>query len=271
MRKVILLIIIICFLATPSTCFAEGNKNILSLEELTVQVMPEYAYHPNDQKKGHAPLLIGYHGSMVNNSDQPQRGQIEIPLPMEEKNFRIGYVADYSIDLKKSYEIEYTINREKGTISWVTSEKIGPQERYKFVIEFYTDGLQVNKDQKSLNYQFKSFADVGLLNVNFTQPAKAKNAEITPKPKEKSHADGENIFSYHYQSVKTGALKNFKFTYIRSETKPTMELENNSDALKGKEKRELNLSRIAVGAFSGVSILSVCALTFIIRNKNKKQ
>jgi len=140
MKKYIIIFGMILAFLNPSKSFAE-TENILSMEELSIHVMPEYAYHPNDQKKEHAPLLIGYQGSMVNNSDQPQKGQIEIPLPIEEKNFRVGYVADYSSDLQKTYEIEYVIDREKGTISWTTSEEIAPKERYKFVIEFYIDKM----------------------------------------------------------------------------------------------------------------------------------
>jgi hypothetical protein len=125
----------------PSITAGEENQNILKMEELSIKVMPEFAYHPNDVTKEHPPLLIGYQGTMRNQSAQPQKGQIEIPLPMTDKNFRIGYVADYSSDLSKVYEIEYILDQEKETISWTTSEDIQPNDVYKFVIEFYTDTI----------------------------------------------------------------------------------------------------------------------------------
>lgn len=255
----------------PSVSFAE-IRPILSMEELTIQVMPEFAYHPNDQKKEHAPLLIGYQGSMVNNSDRPQKGQIEIPLPMSEKNFRIGYVADYSSDLRNAYEIEYAFDRDKGTVSWTTSEEIGPNERYKFVIEFYTDSLKVNKEKKTLAYQFKSFADIGLLNVTFTEPSKAKKIKLTPAPDEnQNHGEAANTFSYLFQGVKAGEEKNFTLTYERSETKPTTELTNDKNSAEVKENENKKSTSIAVGAFSGISVLSVAALTILIRNRRKRQ
>lgn len=37
----------------PSITTAEENKNILTFEELSIKVMPEFAYHPNDEKKEH--------------------------------------------------------------------------------------------------------------------------------------------------------------------------------------------------------------------------
>ncbi|MFJ7729521.1 hypothetical protein ACIQXV_25795 [Neobacillus sp. NPDC097160] len=270
MKKYLLIFSIVFTILYPATSFAENNP-ILSMEELTIQVMPEYAYHPNDQKKDHAPLLIGYQGSMVNNTVQPQKGQIEIPLPMEEKNFRIGYVADYSSDLRKSYEIEYVIDREKGTISWTTSEEIAPKERYKFVIEFYSDSLKVKKEKKSLSYQFKSFADIGLVNVSFTEPSKAKKLKLTPAPEEKqNHGGGDNTFSYLFQDVKAGEEKKFTLTYERSETKPTTELTNNKNSGDLKEDNKKSTS-LAVGAFSGISVLAAGALTVIIRNRKTKQ
>lgn len=263
MKRIVILFIFIFAVVSPSASYAE---NILTMEELSIQVMPEFAYHPNDQKKDHAPLLFGYQGSMVNNSEQPQRGQIEIPLPVKEKNFRIGYVADYSSDLKKVYEIEYTVDLERGTISWTTSEEIQPQERYKFVIEFYTDGLKVDGSKKSLAYQFKSFADIGLVNLAFTKPEKAKNWKLSPAPEEKSHADGKNLFGYQLQEVKAGEVKNFKLTYERKETKPTIELMNLPE-----EKNVETGNYFAVGAFGGVSLLSVGAITILLRNKKRKQ
>jgi len=269
MKKHLFIFSMVLALMCPSISFAE-NKPIFSMEELTIQVMPEFAYHPNDQKKDHAPLLIGYQGSLVNNSDQPQKGQIEIPLPMEAKNFRIGYVADYSVDLQKAYEIEYIIDSEKGTISWTTSEEIAPKERYKFVIEYYTDSLKVHKEKKSLSYQFKSFTDIGLVNVTFTQPSKAKKMQLMPAPEEKqNHADGDNTFSYLFQNVKAGEEKSFTLTYERSETKPTTELTNNKNSEKQEKKENKITTGLALGAFCGVSVLSLGALTILIRNRKK--
>jgi hypothetical protein len=265
MNKYIMIISIILAILFPAKSFAE-NRSILSVEELSIQVMPELAYHPNDKQKDHVPLLIGYQGSMVNNSDQPQTGKIEIPLPMKEKDFRIGYVADYSSDLSKAFEIEYIIDHEKETISWTTSEEIGPKERYKFVIEFYSDSLNVKKDRKSLQYKFKSFADIDLVNVTITPPSKAEKVKLSPAPSEKqNHGGGENTYSYLYQNVKEVEEKNFTITYVRSESKPTSELINSQT----KEIKDKKSNSLAIGAFSGVSILSAGALTFLFRKRKR--
>jgi hypothetical protein len=268
MKRILFVVIILFVAVSPSICRAEGNLPSLSMEELTIQVMPEFAYHPNDKDQNHAPLLIGYHGSMVNNSNQPQEGQIEIPLPMNDPGFRIGYVADYSADLKQTYEIEYAIDKERGTISWTTTEEIAPGERYKFVVEYYSDTLKVNKAKKSLSYQFKSFVDIGLVNINFSKPAKAKEMKLTPAPQDQSHGDGKDIFAYHFQDVKAGDLKSFKLTYKRTETKPTIELINSKK--NAEEKNDKSINYLAFGTFGGVSILSAGALTVLIK-RNRRQ
>ncbi|MBO0960312.1 hypothetical protein J1P26_11420 [Neobacillus sp. MM2021_6] len=265
MKKFLVIVSIVLAFICPTSSYAQ-NETILKMEELSVRVMPEYAYHPNDQKKDHAPLLIGYQGSMVNDSDQPQKGKIEIPLPMDEKDFRVGYVADYSSDLRTTYEIEYVIDREKGTISWTTSEEIAPKERYKFVIEFYSDSLKVHKEKKSLSYQFKSFADIGLVNVIFTKPSKAKNMKLTPAPEEKqNHGTEDQTFSYLFQDVKAGEEKNFTLSYERREPRPTTEL-NERDLSEGNRKS----TGLALGAFSGISVISVGALTILLKKRKKK-
>ncbi|WHY66047.1 hypothetical protein [Neobacillus sp. SuZ13] len=266
MKKYLLIVSTFLTFLCPSHSFAE-DTNILRMEELSIQVMPEFAYHPNDHQKDHVPLLIGYQGTMVNNSSQPQTGRIEIPLPMKDKDFRIGYVADYSSNFSKTYEIEYINDLEKGTISWTTSEVIAPNERYKFVIEFYSDGIHVKKDVKSLQYQFKSFADINLVNVTFTEPSGAKNVKLIPaSDKAQNHGSEENTHSYLFHDVKAGEVKTFTLFYTRSESKPTSELMNAQSIEKTTDYKPTNL---AIGAISGIGVLSVGALTFLIRKRKR--
>ena len=104
-----------------------------------------------------------------------QKGKIEIPLPMDEKNFRIGFVADYSSDLSQMYEIQYELDLKKGTISWETSRDIEPGDQYKFVIEFYIDAIKANGNSKSLDYTFKSFADITMVNLTVMEPMITSN------------------------------------------------------------------------------------------------
>ncbi len=266
--------ILICLLlmAAPAATHAEETQNILNMQELSIKIMPEFAFHPNDVNKKHPPLLIGYQGTMLNESAQPQKGQIELPLPVLDKNFRIGYVADYSSDLSKVYEIEYIVDEEKGTISWTTSEEIQPNDVYKFVVEFYTDEIAVEKEKKSVSYQFKSFTDIGLFNVSFIQPLKAKNLKLSPAPEEKkTHADEEGVYSYNYQGIKAGEEKIFELSYDRTETKTTIELTEKQDKQpieNGGNKKSSGILSIAAVSVTGLLVAS--AFTWFLKRNRKK-
>lgn len=254
--KKLLPLLIICLLLLPSISFAE-TTNPLHMEELSIKVLPEFAFHPADQKKSHPPLLIGYQGTLINKVDQSIQGTIEIPLPMNEKNFRIGYVAEYGSDLSKAHEITYTVNHKKGTISWTTSEKIEPQGRYKFIIEYFTDGIEVNKNERKLTYKFQSFADIGLVDFSITQPYKATNVKLTPSPQKTSHDEG----TYFFQNVKAGDEKSFTLSYNRKETKPFMELVN--------EKSTKKNYVVEIASFSGIGLLAAGTITVFLRKRKR--
>jgi hypothetical protein len=271
-KQLFTIIILLSLLINPSFSSAEEGKNPLSMEELSIKIMPEFAYHPNDVKKELPPLLIGYQGTMLNHSDQPQKGQIEIPLPMNDKNFRIGYVADYSNDLSKVYEIEYIIDQEKGTITWTTSEEIQPNEVYKFVVEFYTDTINVEKEKKTVSYQFKSFTDIGLFNVSIVQPLKAKKVELTPAPEEKkTHADEEGVTSYNFQGIQAGDEKSFTLTYERSETRPSVELIDQKEQPIENVENKSGYSILSFGAVGGAGLLAAGTFTFFMKRKREKK
>ncbi len=276
MKKLLLNInILLCFLLllNPSNIAGEENQNVLTMEELSIKIMPEFAYHPNDDKKEHPPLLIGYQGTMRNLSEQPQKGQIKLPLPMEEKNFRIGYVADYSSDLSKVYEIEYIIDREKGTISWATSEEIQPNDVYKFVVEFYIDTIKVEKEKKTMSYHFKSFTDIGLFNVSFIEPLKAKKVKLNPAAEKKNtHIDEEGVHSYFIQGLKAGEEKVFTLTYEREEKTPTVEMmekqeQQPMDTLENKKIPVI----LSIAAVSGIGLLAAGAFAILMKRKREKR
>jgi hypothetical protein len=275
MKKLLLNInILLCFLLLvyPSITAGEEKQNILTMEELSIKVMPEFAYHPNDKQKEHPPLLIAYQGTMRNLSEQPQKGQIEIPLPLKENNFRIGYVADYSSDLSKVYEIEYIMDQEKGTISWTTSEEIQPNDVYKFVVEYYTDTILAEKEKKTLSYQFKSFTDIGLLNLSFIEPLQAAKVVLNPAPEEKkTHADEEGVYSYFFQGIKAGEEKNFTLAYERNVTKPTIEmLETKEQPPVDTVENEKKTAVLSIAAVSGAGVLAAGAFTYLAKRKRRK-
>jgi len=263
-------------LMMPSTALAQEKEgSLLKLEELNVQVMPEFANHPNDKKSEQPPLLIGYQGSLINKSPNAQTGKIEIPLPVTEKNFRIGFAADYSSDLSQMYEIEYELDLKKGTISWETSRQIEPNDQYKFVIEFYTDAIKAENEMKTLDYTFKSFADISLVNVTVLEPMKSSNVKLSPPATEAPHENpyGLKMHTYQIKGMKAGEKKSFSLAYDRKETKTTNELmeEAGGQSVPAKAaKTEKTPLGLTIAGVSAASLLAAGMMILFLKRRQRQ-
>jgi len=266
---------IILLLNVPYYSYAETEAPLLKLEELNIQIMPEYAKHPKEKDTENLPLLIGYHGTLMNTTDKPQKGQIAIPLPMKESNFRIGFVAEYSRDLSELNEIEYEIDEQTSTILWETKEEIQPNEPYKFVIEYYTGQLKGDKDTKKLTYKFRSFSDIGLVSVVFLEPLKTESFKLTPNAD--SHQEngyGMNLFLYQFQGMKLDETKEFKLEYKRQEARTTMEImeamAGNSAHGEAVVKNNETISVwLIISVVGGVSIIAAAIIIILLKKRKK--
>jgi hypothetical protein len=273
--KLLSAIILLFIFQLPDKCSAETKFNVLNMEELTIQVMPEYSYHPKDKKKN-PPLLVGYHGALKNNAEEAQKGQVVIPLPMDEKNFRIGFVADYSRDLTEMNEIQYELDKENGTISWETSEEIQPQEIYKFVIEYYTDSIKEKDGAKTLTYDFKNFTDTGLLNLIFVEPLNSESFKLEPASEQhQKNSYNMNMFLYQSQGMKPGEKKNISLEYKRADDRTTAEI---MEAMAGDAKKAGTVKQndekmplwLVVTVVGSVTIFAAVLLVFIMKKKKVK-
>ncbi len=276
--RIIFLNLLVCLLIIlPQNIRAsEPEPQILTMEELSIQLMPEYSYHPEDKEKDQPPLLIGLHGTLMNKTDQPQKGKIEIPLPLKAAGFQIGFVADYSRDQSEMNEIEYEIHKDKSSISWTTSEEIQPGELYKFVVEYYSDVMEANKKDRSLNYKFESFTDIGLVRILFLEPLEAENFRLTPaSDSHQENGYGMNMFMYQIQGMKANETKEIQLQYKRTETKTTMEMMNeiggkeaSQDVLKENKPPSIG---VMVGGVGGISGAMAVVLVIFLKKREKNK
>jgi hypothetical protein len=194
-------------------------------QDMQIQVMPEFDY-PADWPKDTPSLLVGQYGTFTNKSGQDYSGNIEIPIPVNDKNFEPNLVAEFPDVNKSEVQRPYEINKDKGTISWKPGKAIKNNETYRYVIEYYTNSINV-KDQKSFTYQFTNQAEVGTLDVVFYAPMNAKNIAMEPKAQSTSKSDyGEDLYYYEYKNVKAGNTLNYSFTYTKKGNESSLSVIN---------------------------------------------
>jgi uncharacterized membrane protein len=274
--KSLICISLILILVCPSNFIAENVINPFKMEELAIQVMPEYSYRPKETKKNHPPLLIGYQGIFINTSEHAQKGKMEIPLPTGLKDLKVGFVAESTRNLSEMDEIEYELDKELGTITWETTNEIKPRDLYKFVIEFYSNAIQEQSELKSLDYTFKSFTDIGLVSITFLEPLKTESTKLNPAP-ETHHENpyGMNLFIYQFSSMKTDEQKTFELTYKRSSSKTTVELLNQmnfiSEEIPEPQKVNSNELFMVIGGVGVFSIVSTLLLIVFLKKKKRKE
>jgi hypothetical protein len=273
--KRILIISIILWFVIPLNSLAANSESPLKFEELAIQVMPEYSHHPKDTKKNHPPLLIGYQGTFINTSNEAQQGMMKIPVPTDLKDIQIGFVADYSSDLSEMYEIEYELDQDEGIISWKTTNDIQPGDLYKFVIEFYSNEIQDNSNTKSFEYTFKSFANIGLVNITFLEPLKTESTVIKPAPEtHQENPYGMNMFMYQIPGMKAGEEQSYQLSYKRSLSNTTVELMNQIDPNKAEKpaepkKVESTELYMVIGGVGVFCLISAIIIIVFLKNKNR--
>lgn len=280
MQKILFTILLFFGIAAALPTAVHGNgesSSPLVMEELTVQILPEYTYHPKDGEKDHPPLLVGYQGTLRNVTNEPLRGKIEIPLPMDEKNFKIGFVGDYSADLRELYNVEYEIDKEKGVISWAATEEIAPEETYKFVVEYYTDEISESKSGKTIDYQFKSYTDIGMFNLIFVEPMNTDRFQLDPSPdSHQKNSYGMNMFIYTINGMKAGDEQAVKVEYERPEKLTSTELlaelgaEQMEQAVASKNADPIPVKTVLL-LIGGMIAIAVPVLIIFLKKRGKKK
>ena len=190
-------------------------------EEMQIQVMPEFDY-PEDWPKNTPSLLVGQYGTITNKSGQDYSGKIEVPIPAKDKGFETNLVAEFPDLNKPEVQRPYTVDKEKGIVSWTPAKPIKNNQTYKFVIEYYTNTIAV-KDKKSFTYELTNKAPIDQLNVIFYAPMNAKSIQLTPKAQNTSNSEyGEALYYYQYTNVKIGDSLKYSFSYKKAGTESTM-------------------------------------------------
>lgn len=195
-------------------------------KDIQIQVMPEFDY-PDNWPKDTPSLLVGQYGTITNQTGQDYDGKIEISVPTKGKNFQLYLVAEFPDQNKPEVQRPYDVDSEKGLVSWKPAKAIKKGQTYRYVIEYYTNAINV-KDQKSFTYNYTNQADIETLDVIFYAPMNAKNITLEPKAQNNAKNEyGEELYYYQYKNVKKGNSVTYNFSYKKDNNSSTLTAINN--------------------------------------------
>lgn len=209
-----------------ATVFAEANREFpvgqFHYTELSIQVMPEFTT-PKGWPINQPAVLIGYHGKLINKTGQSYSGTIEVSIPTKEKNFTIGYLAQYSDQDEEFIELKSEMNLEQGIIRWKPTKPIEQDQIYEFVIEYY---FIPKKDGGLTFFSYSLTPETKIENTNILiyQPVGASQFNISPITDYRSTNDyGVPIYIYQYKNLAQDQKKLFQISYIKKGTKTTLD------------------------------------------------
>ncbi|WP_059171099.1 hypothetical protein [Bacillus sp. FJAT-27445] len=256
-------------------------------KELQIQVMPEFDY-PENWPKEEPSLLVGLYGTITNKSGQDYTGKVEVPVPANEKNFQVYLVAEFPSDDKPEVQRPFEVDKEKGVISFTPENPIKKDEVYKFVVEYYSNPIEV-KGTKNFTYEYTAPADIETMDVIIYAPLKSSEISMDPKPSSTQKSEyGEQIAFYQQKDAKKGSSFNYKVSYKKEGNDSTLSMidknkapndENHTGSTatdqvaansggNGGEKQNRPIIGAAGGVIIGASIIIAAMLIFFgLRNK----
>ncbi|WP_316569645.1 hypothetical protein [Neobacillus sp. YIM B06451] len=210
---------------------AEGNflPEQFPYKEMQIQVMPEFDY-PENWPKEEASLLVGQYGTLINKTGQDFSGKIEVSVPANEKNFEVYLVAEFPSDDKPEVQRPFEVDKERGVISFTPQNPIKKDSLYKFVIEYYSNPIEV-KEKKSFTYEYTAPATIETLDVIVYAPLKSTDITLEPKPASTQKSDyGEQIAFYQVKAAGKGSKHKYTVSYKKDGNDSTLSMINKNKA-----------------------------------------
>ncbi|RDU35148.1 hypothetical protein DRW41_19580 [Neobacillus piezotolerans] len=210
---------------------AEGNfsPEQFPYKEMQIQVMPEFDY-PENWPKEEPSLLVGQYGTITNKTGQDFSGKVEVPVPAKEKNFQVYLVAEFPSDDKPEVQRPYEVDKEKGVISFTPQNPIKKDAVYKFVVEYYSNPIEVG-DMKSFTYEYTAPASIEALDVIVYAPLKSTDITLEPKPASTQKSDyGEQIAFYQVKAAEKGSSYKYNVSYKKEGNASTLSMINKNKA-----------------------------------------
>lgn len=210
----LLLMSLIVFLAPAQAALAAGSE--MEMKNLDLQIWSEY-----DEPR----VLHILTGSLVNTTGKEYSGTVKFNIP---KGAEIKMACELINGTEHSCQpYEIADKGDYAELTWKMTKQLAPGQEYPFWLEYYYNPIQ-GKVDKTIDYTFRPSYNVNTLKVTFKEPLKATNFKSTPQPVS-SGKDGENFTTHYYdfQQITTDKPLNFKFSYSRSESEPSVKKPEN--------------------------------------------
>lgn len=239
-------------------------SNQLSTDKLTIQLFPELSAYPDSQINKPA-ILISYRGVMTNDTGIKYNGNIEVPVPTESTNFKIGLVTEVNADQTQE-NLEYVVDNEKGLIYMSPSKPISINEQFEYDLQYYITPFD-DTSHRNYSFIFTANSDVELVEVLIYPPLGSRYFELDPI--------GVNIITnklesyyYSYNNLNKDDKIEINFTYIKEDNIPTFDRlmlysDNNNDLI------TRNNSANTVLMLTLILIFGLLLIILIIKQKSR--
>lgn len=208
----------------------DADEEKISITELNLKVMPEFV-NPEGWDFNQPSLLVGYHGTFTNNTDQPYNGELKVAIPTDLPQFTPGFVAQYKEETEEHIELSYEISEQGKYFVWTPPEPIPANGKFHFVLEFFSAPIKGDVE-RSFRYQFEALNQLDNVNLAFYAPFKVTDFKVSQEPTETTNSFGVEIQFFKYGQVAQGEVLDFDVTYTKDNVVTTVEAFNDMNAPK---------------------------------------
>ena len=219
---------IFCFLGiimlTTAFCqpaFAQANEGTpLIYEELMIHLMPQYA-EPDEGEAGEPAVLVGIHGTLVNESGKKFSNEIRIPLPYEKPGFQFSQVGEVRHE-EPIHNVDSIVEEGSGDIVWKPDQVIEPGGEYHFLLEYYFTPEQEGNSYK-FSYLYELEREANMLNILFFEPFGAENFLISLDDGYLTNIQGIPVHVFDIGDAEAGKLIEATAAYDKEDNATTLE------------------------------------------------
>lgn len=211
---ILLLATSLIFIAVGKSLVSAQNENVpTGFQNVRLWVNPEY----DDPR-----LLVMLEGQIV--GTQPP-AEVRFLVPSAAEMYSAG-----SMDAQGQYSGGPPQREPSSLPGW--DEISYDVKTNTFRVEYY-DPIIIGQPDKSISYEFHWLYPISGLEVIIQEPRRSTNFSVSPAGNASTDYEGFTTYMYNYSGLDNEPPLQFEITYIKSDTRPSLAVEDNgtSDSL----------------------------------------